>query len=74
MPMRFAVVHLPNASDEDETPELPMEIDDTVLRNMVKKGHLAENEIADPVKVIRLIELFLQNNYGEPQPIMRIRQ
>jgi hypothetical protein len=74
MPMRFAVQHLPNASDEDETPELPMEIDDTVLCKMVENGYLAENEIADPVKVIKMIELFLQNILGEPQPLMRLRQ
>jgi hypothetical protein len=74
MPMRFAVQHLPNASDEDEIPELPMEIDDAVLSKMVENAYLTENEVTDPVKVIRMIELFLQNILGEPQPLMRLRQ
>jgi len=44
---------------EDEIPELPMMVDDFVIRGLVEHKCLEENATSDPAKVIAAIDCFL---------------
>ena len=66
--MHFALEYLPNVTDEDETPPLPLFVRDDVIRGLVRQGSLAETDVNDPVKVIEAISLFLRGMLSESTP------
>lgn len=65
MPMRFLVDYVPELIGDEEFPPYSLLVGDDIIRELVKNRCLQANEVSNPHKVARAIDVFLRVALGD---------